>query len=182
MSASATQGGHKMSLCRHSIRSTHTHVINCSVVRLQIINTFCITWEYCRTCCAVPSRYNAWLYAPVEHGNSTTSHCRSVTFTRLLKLIESLQLGFGTVWRHRSVIKQQRHCLLRGRPFHVVELLLCFLCNLLFLLAAVYTVNKVQYHDRQMPNWCNVNHLLLADWCHQWLDVNRMRRCFVTTS
>jgi len=36
--------------------------------------------------------------------------------------------------------------------------------------------------DRQVSNWCNVNHLCLADWCHQWLNVNCVRRRFVTTS
>ena len=34
-----------------------------------------------------------------------------------------------------------------------------------------------------MSNWCNVNHLLLADWCHLWLNVNyNVRRRFVATS
>jgi len=31
-------------------------------------------------------------------------------------------------------------------------------------------------------NWCNVNHLWLVDWCHQWLNANCVRRRFVTTS
>ena len=40
----------------------------------------------------------------------------------------------------------------------------------------------VWFRDWQVSNWCNINHLLLADWCRQWLNVNRMRRRFVTTS
>jgi len=27
------------------------------------------------------------------------------------------------------------------------------------------------HRDRQVSNWCNVNHLWLADRCHQWLNV-----------
>jgi len=37
-------------------------------------------------------------------------------------------------------------------------------------------------NDRQVSNWCSVNHLLLADWCHHWLNANCVSSRFVTTS
>jgi len=40
----------------------------------------------------------------------------------------------------------------------------------------------LRFRDWQVSNWCNVNHLLLADWCYQWLNLNCVHRRFVTTS
>jgi len=36
--------------------------------------------------------------------------------------------------------------------------------------------------DRQVSNWCIVNHLWLADWCRQWLNINPMCRRFIASS
>jgi len=33
-----------------------------------------------------------------------------------------------------------------------------------------------------VSNWCNVNHLLLTDWCHPWLNANYVLKHFVMTS
>ena len=42
--------------------------------------------------------------------------------------------------------------------------------------------HQVWLRDRQASNWCIVNHERHADWRHQWLNVNSVRRRFVTTS
>ena len=34
---------------------------------------------------------------------------------------------------------------------------------------------------RQVSNWCNVNHLLLADWRFHWLNDDYVRRRFITS-
>jgi len=34
---------------------------------------------------------------------------------------------------------------------------------------------------QQISNWCIVDHLWLTDWCHQWLNADRMCRHFVVT-
>ena len=36
--------------------------------------------------------------------------------------------------------------------------------------------------DQEISNWRTVNHLWLADWCRQWLNVNLVHRRFITSS
>jgi len=43
-------------------------------------------------------------------------------------------------------------------------------------------VSDVDSDNRQISDWSIVKHLLLADWCHQWLDVDCVRRRSAATS
>ena len=181
MSASATQGGHKMSLCRHSIRSTHTRnkLLCCTFTNYQHIlhhlrilsHLLCCPFKV--QCMAIRPRW-------ARKFDDITLPLRDLHKTAQVDRVAAARLWNGLTSSQRyqatKTLSSSWSPISRSRTAALFSVLL------LFLLAAVYTVNKVQYHDRQMPNWCNVNHLLLADWCNQWLDVNRMRRCFVTTS